>query len=132
MKKEIVTNNAPQPVGPYAQAVEAGGVLYLSGQIALDPRTGALCNGTFEDEARQVFANIANVLEAAGCSVSDMVRVDIFLTDMTRFTVVNQLYAQWLGDVAIRPARQVVEVSALPKGASLELSCIACKDEVME
>jgi 2-iminobutanoate/2-iminopropanoate deaminase len=130
-KKSVFTKNAPKPVGPYSQAV---GVIdmtfyetvYISGQIALEPQTGEMRNTSLEEEAQQVFANLSAVLEAAGASVHNVARVDIFMTDISQFGKVNELYAQWLEGVEVMPARQTVEVSALPKGASLEVSCIAC------
>lgn len=128
MKKEIRTNDAPKPVGPYSQGVTVGGATYLSGQIGLDPKTGEIVEGSVEDEAKQVFKNLSFVLEAAGLSVCDVVRTDLFLADMHDFVSVNALYERWLGDVAVKPARQTVEVSALPKGARLEVSCIAHKE----
>ena len=125
MKEEIYTKNAPEPVGPYSQAVKAGDVLYLSGQIALDSETGELNNESLEDEVKQVFENLSQVLESAGATVEDIVRVDIFMIDIGQFGLVNEIYETWLGEAEVKPARQTVEVSALPKGALIEVSCIA-------
>ena len=125
MKEEVFTTNAPEPVGPYSQAVRVGTAVYLSGQIALNPETGELNNESLEDEAKQIFENLSHVLEEAGLTENDIVRADIFMTDISQFTLVNEIYETWLGEVEVKPARQTVEVSALPKGASLEVSCIA-------
>lgn len=125
MKEEVYTKNAPEPVGPYSQAVKVGNVVYLSGQIALNPETSELNNESLEDEAKQIFENLSHVLEEAGVTENDIVRTDIFMTDISQFGLVNEIYETWLGEVEVKPARQTVEVSALPKGASLEVSCIA-------
>lgn len=130
-KKQIHTDKAPAAVGPYSQAVLAGNILYLSGQIALDPKTGELKNENIEMETNQVLANLSAVLEAGGATVNNIVKVDIF-TNINDFGAVNTIYEKWLGKAEIkpacpagRPARQTVEVSALPKGARIEISCIA-------
>jgi len=125
MKEEVYTKNAPEPVGPYSQAVKIGDVVYLSGQIALNPETNEMNNETLEDEVKQVLENLSQVLEAAGLSVSDVVRSDIFMTDLGQFSLVNEIYEMWLGDTEVKPARQTIEVETLPKGARLEVSCIA-------
>jgi len=125
MKEAIHTTNAPEPVGPYSQAVRVGKAVYFSGQIALNPETGELNNESLEDEAKQIFENLSHVLEEAGLTENDLVRADIFMTDIRQFSLVNEIYETWLGEVEVKPARQTVEVSALPKGASVEVSCIA-------
>lgn len=125
MKEEVYTKNAPEPVGPYSQAVKTGDVVYVSGQIGLDPETSELVGETFEDEVKQVFENLSHILEAAEGTMNDVVRVDIFLMNMDQFELVNQIYKTWLGDVDVLPVRQTIEVSKLPKSASLEVSCIA-------
>jgi 2-iminobutanoate/2-iminopropanoate deaminase len=127
MKEEIYTKNAPEPVGPYSQAVQAGQTIYLSGQIGIDPKTGNLLVGALEDEIKQVFENITQVLKAAGATVHDVVRADIFMKDIGQFGLVNGIYETWLTGVEIKPARQTVEVSMLPKGARIEVSCVAHK-----
>ncbi len=123
-KKIIFSTHAPQPIGPYSQAVMSGNTLYCSGQIALDTE-GHLLNDSIEVETKQVMHNIAELLKAAGMDYSHIVKTSIFLTDMTDFAKVNAEYAKcFTGDF---PARETVEVSALPKGAHVEISVIAVK-----
>ena len=121
----ICTPDAPAPVGPYNQAVLAGGVLYCSGQIALDPTSGALVGeGDVEAETRQVLTNLQAVLAAAGATPAQVVRTTVFLIDLADFAAVNALYAEvFNGPVA--PARACVQVAALPKGAKVEIDAIA-------
>ena len=121
----VNTIAAPAPVGPYNQAVEAGGLLFCSGQIALDPLSGALVgDGDVEVETRQVLSNLEAVLAAAGATPAQVVRTTVYLADLADFTAVNALYAAtFSGEVA--PARACVEVAALPKGARVEIDCIA-------
>ncbi|SHF03047.1 endoribonuclease L-PSP [Desulfacinum infernum DSM 9756] len=121
--KFVQTEKAPAAIGPYSQAVQAGPWVYVSGQIPLVPETGEMAGDDFETQARQVLANVKAVLEAAGCGLSDVVAADVFLTDLKNFQVFNQLYADFFGDH--KPARAVVEVSALPRGAQLEMKCTA-------
>ncbi len=125
MKETIYTENAPEPVGPYSQAVKVGQTIYLSGQIGIDPKTGDLLSGALEDEVRRVFENLTQVLKAAGATIHDVVRVDIFMTDISQFSLLNAVYETWLSEVEVKPARQTIEVSRLPKGARIEVSCIA-------
>lgn len=121
----IHTEAAPAPVGPYNQAVVAGGVLYCSGQIALDPGTGTMVGeGDVEAETLQVLANLQAVLAAAGCSPRQVVRTTVFLTDLADFSRVNALYAEMFGE-GVSPARACVQVAALPKGALVEIDAIA-------
>jgi 2-iminobutanoate/2-iminopropanoate deaminase len=117
------TESAPAALGPYAQAVEVDGWLYLSGQAGLDPATGELVTGGFEAETRQVLKNLAAVLAAAGCSFADVVRTGIYLTDFANFPEVNALYAEAMGDH--RPARTTIQAAALPKGAQVEIDFVA-------
>ena len=121
----VVTAAAPAPVGPYNQAVKAGGLLFCSGQIALDPATGEMVgSGDVEAETRQVLANLQAVLAAAGCSPQQVVRTTVFLTDLADFAKVNALYAEVFG-AGVSPARACVQVAALPKGGRVEIDCIA-------
>ena len=121
----VITSAAPAPVGPYNQAVKAAGVLYCSGQIALDPATGAMVgDGDVEAETRQVLANLQAVLTEAGCTPQQVVRTTVFLADLADFAKVNALYAEVFG-AGVSPARACVEVAALPKGARVEIDCIA-------
>ncbi len=119
----IRTNEAPEAIGPYAQAVLADGWLFCSGQIGLDPATGALVEGGVEAEARRALANLEAVLAAAGCGRTDIVRATIYLVDMGDFPKVNAIYGDWLG--AHRPARATVAVAALPLGARVEIDLVA-------
>ncbi len=121
----VTTGDAPAPVGPYNQAVQAGGFLFCSGQIALDPATGAMVgDGDVEAETRQVLANLKAVLAAAGTTPQQVVRTTVFLADLADFGRVNALYAEVFG-AGVSPARACVEVAALPKGARVEIDCIA-------
>jgi reactive intermediate/imine deaminase len=121
----VITSAAPAPVGPYNQAVKAAGVLYCSGQIALDPASGAMVgDGDVEAETRQVLANLQAVLTEAGCTAQQVVRTTVFLADLADFAKVNAIYAEVFGS-GVSPARACVEVAALPKGARVEIDCIA-------
>lgn len=125
MKQVIKTENAPAPIGPYNQAILANGTLYMSGQIALDPKTGELINDDVESETRQVMANLQAVLKEAGMDFSNVVKSSIFLVDMNDFTKVNEVYGKSFGDDA--PARETVQVARLPKDVKVEISMIAVK-----
>ena len=123
--KAITTSAAPAPVGPYNQAVLAGGWLYCSGQIPLDPDTGAMVgNGDVAAETRQVLKNLTAVLQEAGATPAQVVRTTVFLADLGDFQTVNELYAEVFGD-GVSPARACVQVVALPKGARVEIDCVA-------
>lgn len=124
--REIRTQNAPAPVGPYSQAVECGGFVFCSGQIPLDPATGAIAEGGIEAETARVMDSLKAVLEAAGASLARVVKTTIFITDMNDFGRVNGVYASYFtGGTA--PARATIQVAALPKGAHVEIECIAAK-----
>ena len=121
----VVTAAAPAPVGPYNQAVKAAGLLFCSGQIALDPATGEMVgSGDVEAETRQVLANLQAVLAAAGCSPQQVVRTTVFLADLADFAKVNALDAEVFG-AGVSPARACVQVAALPKGGRVEIDCMA-------
>jgi|TARA_B100000959_G_scaffold45255_1_gene45841 reactive intermediate/imine deaminase len=121
----INTESAPAPVGPYNQAVLAGGWLYCSGQIALDPVNGVMVGqGEVEAETRQVLNNLIAVLKAAGAEASQVIRTTVYLTDLADFQRVNALYAEVFGS-GISPARACVQVAALPKGGRVEIDCVA-------
>ena len=123
--KPIETKLAPEPVGPYNQAVLVENWLYCSGQIALDPSTGVMVgNGDIEEETLQVLKNLMAVVEAAGGKSSNVIRTTIYLTDLNDFEKVNQIYAQTFSET-VSPARACVEVSNLPKGGKIEIDCIA-------
>lgn len=124
MSKQIIhTTAAPAPIGPYSQAVKANGLLYLSGQIALDPRTGHVEAKTIEEEALQVMKNLEAVLKEAGLGFSAVVKTTIFLTDMSLFTQVNDVYASFFVDAF--PARETIAVKGLPRGVQVEISMVA-------
>ncbi len=121
----VITASAPAPVGPYNQAVKAGGLLYCSGQIALDPATGLMVGaGDVEAETRQVLSNLQAVLEAGGSSPGQVLRTTVFLADLGDFARVNAIYAELFSD-GVSPARACVDGAALPKGARVEIDCIA-------
>lgn len=117
------TEQAPEALGPYSQAVEIDGWLYTSAQSGLDPATSELAAGGFEAQARQVLKNLQAVLGTAGCSFQDVVRTTIYLTDFGNFPAVNKLYAEVMGDH--RPARTTLQVSAIPKGGLVGMDMIA-------
>ncbi len=119
----IHSDNAPKAVGPYSQAIVSDGVLYASGQIGLLPAEGKLVADDVESQTCQITENLTAVLNEAGASVTDIVKVNIFLTDMNDFPLVNKIYANWLGEH--RPARATVAVAALPLAAKVEMDLIA-------
>ena len=124
MSKEIIhTTAAPAPIGPYSQSVKANGFLFLSGQIALDPRTGNIEAKTVEEEALQVMKNLEAVLKEAGLGFSAVVKTTIFLTDMSLFAQVNEVYASFFEDAF--PARETIAVKGLPRGVQVEISMVA-------
>jgi 2-iminobutanoate/2-iminopropanoate deaminase len=122
-KTIIMTDRAPQPVGPYSQAVRAGGWLFISGQIPLDPATGLLVDDSFETQVRMVLDTITAILETAGSGLDQVVKVTIYLADMERFAELNATYTEYFGES--RPARVCVEVSRLPREATVEIEAIA-------
>ena len=126
MKKIIITDKAPAPIGPYNQAVLIGNMLYTSGQIALDPISMELVIDSIENETIQVMTNIQAVLEAANMTFENVVKTTIFLMNMNDFANVNKIYATYF-DEATAPARETVQVAGLPRGVSIEISMIACK-----
>lgn len=121
----IKTSQAPAPIGPYNQAVLAGDTLYLSGQVCIDPATGELKNKDFQEETHQVMKNLEAVLKEAGFGFHQVVKTTIFITDMNRFAEVNAVYGQYFSENF--PARETVEVSALPKFVNVEISMIAVR-----
>lgn len=120
----IHSESAPKAVGPYSQATAHAGILYASGQIGLDPKLGKMVADDVEAQARQVTKNLTAVLQEAGATTNDILKVNIFLVDMEDFPLVNAIYAEWLGEH--RPARATVAVAALPLGAKVEMDLIAC------
>lgn len=123
MKKIHRTDNAPAPVGPYSQAVEAGGFLFCSGQIAIDPKTDKVLTGPVQEQARLVMENIKGVLENAGLGFPSVVKTTIFLTNMNDFAAVNEVYGAYFKENP--PARSTIAVAALPKGVNVEVEVIA-------
>jgi 2-iminobutanoate/2-iminopropanoate deaminase len=125
LSERIFTPGAPAPIGPYSQAVRSGGDVFCSGQIPLDPQTGELVAGDISAQAERVLQNLGAVLTAAGLSFADVVKTTIYLADMTDFAAVNAVYEKYFGDS--KPARSTFAVAALPKGARLEIDCIATR-----
>lgn len=123
MKKAIATTNAPAAIGPYSQGVEAGGAVYVSGQLPIDPATGNFAEGGIQAEARQSLTNISNILKAAGKTMDDVVKVTVLLKDINDFAAVNEVYAEFFQ--APYPARSAFAVAALPKNANIEIEAIA-------
>ena len=120
--EQIATSDAPKAIGPYSQAVRANGLLFTSGQIALDPVSGNLVEGDFAVQARRVFENLQAVLRAAGSDFSHVTKATVYLTDLGNFQVLNSIYAHYFGDH--KPARTTVGVKELPKGAQVEIDLI--------
>lgn len=123
--EKININNAPAPVGPYSQAIKHNGLLFVSGQIPLDPITGTLVESGIEDEATQVMENLKALLEAAGMSLNNVLKTSIFLSDMGNYDKVNEVYAKYFTDH--KPARECVAVRELPKSVNIEISLIAAE-----
>jgi 2-iminobutanoate/2-iminopropanoate deaminase len=127
MSKTIITTpNAPAPIGPYNQAVLSGNLLFISGQICLDPATGELKSKDIQEETHQVMHNLKAILQQAGMDFSHVVKTSIFITDMQQFGAVNEVYGKYFESDF--PARETVQVSALPKFVNVEISMIAVKD----
>jgi 2-iminobutanoate/2-iminopropanoate deaminase len=121
----VYSSHAPEPIGPYSQAILAGNMLFISGQIAIQKSSGNLVTGNIEDETTQVMINVSEVLKAAGFGFKDVVKCSIFLRDMGNFPKVNEIYGQYFSEIP--PARETVEVSRLPKDVNVEISCIAVR-----
>jgi len=127
MKKIVFSKGAPRPIGPYSQAIQVGNFLFGSGQIAIDPKTGELVSGGIREQTRQVMENIKSIVESAGFTMDDIVYVLVYLKDLARFQEFNEEYAKYFKDKP--PARTTVQVADLPKGALLEVSFIAYKED---
>lgn len=121
--KKISTNDAPQAIGPYSQAIVAGNLVFASGQIAINPETNEVVDGGIEAQAHQVLKNITNLLAAAGTSMSKVVKTTVFMADMADFAIVNSIYAEYFTEPY--PARSAVAVKSLPKGVLIEIEVIA-------
>jgi 2-iminobutanoate/2-iminopropanoate deaminase len=119
----IHSDDAPKAIGPYSQAIKAGNVIYTSGQVSLDPKTGELVTGDFSAQARRVFDNLGAVLRAGGAGFRNVAKATVYLTNLGNFQTLNAIYAEYFGDH--KPARTTVQVAGLPKGAALEIDLIA-------
>lgn len=125
MQKAISTNQAPGAIGPYSQAIEAGNFVFASGQIALDPATGAIIEGGIAEQTRQALTNAQNILKAAGTDLAHVVKTTVYLDNMDDFAAMNEVYAQFFSEPF--PARSAVAVDKLPKGALVEVEVLAVK-----
>ena len=128
MQKDIIySKNAPEPIGPYSQAIkltmDSGKILYTSGQVAIDPKTGNFISGGIKEQTRQVIENLKALLSEAGTELNKVIKTTVFLKDMNDFTVMNEIYSEYFGDS--KPARSTVEVARLPKDALVEIEVIA-------
>jgi len=123
--KVIQTDLAPKAIGPYSQGIAAPPLLFVSGQLGMQPETGELADGDFASQARQALENLLQIVKAAEYDIKDIVAVDVFVTDLNQFAAFNAIYAEYFS--AHRPARAVVEVSRLPKDAVIEIKCVACR-----
>jgi 2-iminobutanoate/2-iminopropanoate deaminase len=125
MREVVYTKAAPEPIGPYSQAVKAGNLLFVSGQIPVDPRTGDVVKGGIREQTRQVLENIKAVLEAAGYGLSDVAMAFVFLADLSLFGQFNEVYAEYFEEKP--PARVTVQAAGLPRGVLVEIAVIAVK-----
>jgi 2-iminobutanoate/2-iminopropanoate deaminase len=124
MKNVVITDRGPKPIGPYSQAIKANGFIYLSGQVALDPKTGEMASSSdIRQQTERVFENIKGILEAAGANLHHVIKATVFLKDMNDFSAMNEVYARYF--TAAPPARSTVQVSRLPKDALVEIEVIA-------
>lgn len=125
MKKALSTAQAPAAIGPYSQAIEAGGMVFVSGQLPVDPATGAFVEGGIKELTHRSLTNVRNVLAEAGLTLADVVKTTVFLSDMADFAEMNEVYASFFE--APFPARSAMAVKTLPKGARVEIECIAVR-----
>lgn len=123
MKEIISTENAPSAIGPYSQAVKTGNLVFVSGQIPIDPKTGEFVSDEVAEQTEQVLKNLSAVLEAAGSSLNNVVKTTVFLADMNDFATMNEIYAKYFSEN--KPARATVQAARLPKDARVEIECIA-------
>jgi len=124
MEKEVIEiKNAPPPVGPYSQAVRAGGFIFISGQLPLDPSSGEKIQGEIEEETRRVLENLKKILEGAGSSLEKVIKTTIYITDISEFAKVNNVYGEYFSSRP--PARSTVQAAALPRGAKVEIEAVA-------
>ena len=125
MKQPVQTTLAPAAIGPYSQAIQAGDTVYVSGQLPIDPATGQFAEGDIRDLTRQSLLNVQHILESVGLSMAHVVKTTVFLADMNDFAGMNEVYAEFFATPL--PARSAVAVKTLPKGASVEIECVAVK-----
>lgn len=125
MKQPVQTTLAPAAIGPYSQAIQAGNTVYVSGQLPIDPATGQFAEGDIRDLTRQSLLNVKHILESIGLGMDSVVKTTVFLADMSDFAGMNEVYAEFFA--APFPARSAVAVKTLPKGASVEIECVAVK-----
>jgi 2-iminobutanoate/2-iminopropanoate deaminase len=123
--RSVTTDKAPKAIGPYSQAIVTGDLIFCAGQVALDPKTGELVSGDIREQTRRVLDNLAAVLDAAGAGLDRVTKTTVFLTDFAEFAAMNEVYAEKFG--AHRPARSTVQISTLPRGARIEIECIAMR-----
>jgi len=123
MKQKILSNNAPSPIGPYSQAIKSGNMIFISGQIAINPKTNVLVNDNIQKETEMVMKNIYNILNECNCTFDNIVKCSIFLSNMDLFKSVNEVYGSYFNEPY--PARETVQVSCLPKNVNIEISAIA-------
>jgi 2-iminobutanoate/2-iminopropanoate deaminase len=121
--KKITTDKAPSAIGPYSQGIISNGFIFTAGQIPLDPVAGKIVEGGIVEQTNQVMQNLQEVLRAAGATWGDVVKTTVYLHDLSHFPTVNEVYGKWLGDA--RPARSTVQVTALPRGAMVEIDAVA-------
>ncbi|MGR3304107.1 MAG: RidA family protein [Candidatus Scalindua sp.] len=125
MQKEIIsTKDAPQAIGPYSQAVRFDNLIFVSGQIPIEPESGKILKGNIREQTKQILENLSNILAAAGSSLNNVLRTTIFLTNLENYSVVNEIYAQYFN--GLPPARSTVQVAKLPMDAQIEIDAIAC------
>ena len=125
MKNQIInTSKAPQPIGAYNQAIISNGFVFTAGQVPIDPDTGNLIEGNFKERVRRVLMNLQSILEEAGTNLSNVAKFTVFLTDISNYTEVNEVFNEFIRD-SEAPARSLIEVSSLPAGADIEIDCIA-------
>lgn len=125
MKKAISTSKAPAAIGPYSQAIEANGFIFASGQLPIDPKTGEFAEGGIKGQTRQSLTNAENILKEAGLSLANVVKTTVYLSDIENFGAMNEVYSEFFSEPF--PARSAFAVKTLPKGALVEVECIAAK-----
>ena len=123
-RKIINTNKAPLPIGAYNQGIVTNGFVFIAGQVAIDPATGNLIDGSFKERVRQVMKNLNSILEESGTNLSNVAKFTVFLTDMSNYATVNEVFSEFIKE-SYAPARSLVAVSALPAGTDIEIECIA-------